>query len=166
MIRFQNDSIFYFLHCFSLRDANPLRVFSPLPQPPYYPQGGRIGIILSEVGGVSPVWIPNREVVFNVRVARDVRAKLCASPPWFLASDPGPCPPLLSSPLLLLLAVAPPGSRLVSRRVSRPGPVGVPVGLPVFRRVSRRVPDGVPAGVPASSSSPCPRRSLLQPLLH
>ncbi len=41
-----------------------------------------------------------REVVFRVRVVRDVRdvrAKLCARPPWFLASDPGPCPPLLLS---------------------------------------------------------------------
>ena len=49
---------------------------------------------------------PYREVVFRVRVVGDVHAKLCASPPWFLASDPGPCPPppppphppLLSSP--------------------------------------------------------------------
>ena len=81
---------------------------------------------------MSPLWIPNREVVFRVRVVRDVRAKLCASPPWFLASDPGPCPPLLSSPLLLLLAVAPPGSRLVSWLVSRcPGwSPGVPAGVP------------------------------------
>ncbi len=29
--------------------------------------------------------LPYREVVFRVRVVRDVRAKLCASPPWFLA---------------------------------------------------------------------------------
>ena len=45
-IWFQNDLTWCFLHCFSLRDANPLRVFSPLPQPPYHPQGGRIGTIL------------------------------------------------------------------------------------------------------------------------
>ena len=117
---------------------------------------------------------PNREVVFRVRVVRDVRAKLCASPPWFLASDPGPCPPLLSSPLLLLLAVAPPGSRLVSWLVSR-CPGGCPglapsvsrlvsrcsggcpgVSPPVSRLVSRLVsrpppPRHVPAGVPAGA---------------
>ena len=101
---------------------------------------------LSEVGGVSPLWIPNREVVFRVRVVRDVRAKLCASPPWFLASDPGPCPPLLlsSSPPPRRGPAGVPAGVLagvpVSRRVSWPGPVGVPAGLPVFRRVSRRGP--------------------------
>ncbi len=39
-------SQFCFLHCFSRRDANPLRVFSPLPQPSYHPQGGRIDIYI------------------------------------------------------------------------------------------------------------------------
>ena len=112
---------------------------------------------------MSPLWIPNREVVFRVRVVRDVRAKLCASPPWFLASDPGPCPPLLlsSSPPPRRGPARVPAGVLagvpVSRRVSWPGPVGVPAGLPVFRRVSRRGLAGVPAGVPASSSSPWPR---------
>ena len=103
--------------------------------------------------------------MFRARVVRDARAKLCASPPWFLASDPGPCPPLLlsSSPPPRRGPAGVPAGVLagvpVSRRVSWPGPVGVPAGLPVFRRVSRRGLAGVPAGVPASSSSPCPRRS-------
>ena len=84
---------------------------------------------------------PYREVVFRVRVVRDVRAKLCASTPWFLASDPGPCPPLLSSPLLLLLllAVAPPGSRLVSWLVSR-CPGGCPGLAPSVSRLVSRPP--------------------------
>ena len=86
---------------------------------------------------------PYREVVFRVRVVRDVRAKLCASPPWFLASDPGPCPPLLSSPLLLLLAVAPPGSRLVSWLVSR-CPGGCPGLAPSVSRLVSRCSGGCP----------------------
>ena len=61
---------------------------------------------------------PYREIVFRVRVVRDVRAKLCASPPWYLASDPGPCPPPAAA-AAPLLAVAPPGPRLVSWLVSR-----------------------------------------------
>ena len=62
---------------------------------------------------------PYREIVFRVRVVRDVRAKLCASPPWYLASDPGPCPPPAAAAAAPLLAVAPPGPRLVSWLVSR-----------------------------------------------
>ena len=45
---------------------------------------------------------PYREVVFCVCVVGDVHAKLSASPPWFLASDPGPCPPPSPPPLLSL----------------------------------------------------------------
>ena len=67
---------------------------------------------------------PYREIVFRVRVVRDVRAKLCASPPWYLASDPGPCPPA-APPAAPLLAVAPPGPRLVSWLVSRQRPACV-----------------------------------------
>ena len=46
---------------------------------------------------------PNREVVFRVRVARDVRAKLCASHPLYLALAPDPCPAAAAAP--------PPGPR-------------------------------------------------------
>ena len=55
------------------------------------------------LGGVRGVRAaPYREVVFCVRVVGDVHAKLSASPPWFLASDPGPCPPPSPPPLLSL----------------------------------------------------------------
>ncbi len=38
------------------------------------------------------LWITNREVVFRVRVVRDVHAKLCASYPGYRAPDPCPAP--------------------------------------------------------------------------
>ena len=38
------------------------------------------------LGEMSPLWTcPNREVVFRVRVVRDVRAKLCTRHPGYLA---------------------------------------------------------------------------------
>ncbi len=53
------SSIFYVLHCFVSRDAIPLRVFLPLPQPPYHPQGGRIGIVFPVFSSlVVLAWCP------------------------------------------------------------------------------------------------------------
>ena len=61
---------------------------------------------------------PNREVVFRVRVVRDVRAKLCASHPWVLALAPDPCPTPTPAPPRFCRGGVPDGvpvSRLVSR---------------------------------------------------
>ena len=90
----------------------------------------------------------NREVVFRVRVVRDVRAKLCASYPGGVALAPDACPaaaapsvavlvsrgvpagvPVVSRPAVFLLvsSLVSRVSRLVSSVVSRRCPCGVPV---------------------------------------
>jgi len=60
----------------------------------------------------------NREVVFRVRVVRDVRAKLCASYPGGVAIAPDACPAAAPAPSVAVL-------------VSR----GVPAGVPVVSRL-------------------------------
>ena len=83
----------------------------------------------------SEAFPPNREVVFRVRVVRDVRAKLCANHHWVLALAPDPCPP------------TPP-------RFCRSGvPAGVPAGVPVSRLVSW-CPSWCPGVPPPTSLSP------------
>ncbi len=87
-------------------------------------------VYISDVGGVSPLWIPNREVVFRVRVVRDVRAKLCASYPGYRGLAPDPCP------------IAPPAAPALAPALA-PGVSGwCPGGVPVVSPCS-----GVPAGV-------------------
>jgi hypothetical protein len=60
--------------------------------------------VLTIIGGwgseslMDPTYL---EIVFGIRVVHDVRAKLCANPPWYMASTP-------AAPLL---AMAPPESK-------------------------------------------------------
>ena len=71
-------------------------------------------LLLLKFGG----WGNNREIVFRVRVVRDVRAKLCASHPGYPGLATVPCP------------TAPPAPADRAPGLSRGCPVGCPVVFP------------------------------------
>ncbi len=101
---------------------------------------------------MGPLWIPNRAVVFRVRVVRDVRAKLCASYPANRGLVPDPCPtapPPAPAPAVVVPVVSrwrPGGFPGRALGVSQKCPGGVPVvsrwcsgGVPVVSRWSPAV---------------------------
>ncbi len=100
---------------------------------------------------MSPLWIPNREVVFRVRVVRDVHAKPFASYLGYRGLAPDPCP--------TIAALAPAAAPAVAPVVSRGCPGGVPAVSPV---VSPGVSWECPGGVPVVSRW-CPGGTLCQP---
>ena len=103
---------------------------------------------------MKPLGSPSREIVFRVRVVRDVRAKLCACL-LVAGACGGPVSSSSCSSSAVLSRVVPPGCPAwLSRGQSvfiqyQNGSVGCPVGCPVV------VPPGCPVVVPWLSRG-CP----------
>ena len=93
---------------------------------------------------MGPCESPNREIVFRVRVVRDVRAKLCASHPGYPGLATVPCP------------TAPPAAAPADRApgLSRGCPVGCPVVFPWLSHLFPQPPYQPQAGLIGNPQPP------------